>query len=126
MSLPHSLRDLALWNQPSDPPPASSLTAPKGMVRRGDHATSCDAAARVKLTVKALRAQVLEAYRRHGAMTQKEVEQLPEFAECGASTCRKRVSELSKAEYFDPPLLVKTGVVRDGCAEYDLAERGTR
>jgi len=72
------------------------LFAPPPMVRRGDHDTSHEAAARVLPKLTALHQAVLAALDAAGArgLTDRELEQLPQFAHYGPSTIRKRRSEL--------------------------------
>jgi Fe2+ or Zn2+ uptake regulation protein len=67
--------------------------------RRTDPETSHEAAQRITAKLSQLQARVLVAvaeFGEHGA-TAREVETLDAFADCGPSTVRKRLSELSKA-----------------------------
>jgi len=92
----------------------------RGMVRRSDPHTSLEAAATVTPHLSAIQGKVLDAFERHGAMSARQVEQLPEFAAYGFSTIRKRVSELAAAG-----LLVHDGVDRTGrapCTRYRTSE----
>lgn len=90
------------------------------MFRQSDPETSRDAAARVLPHLSELQARVRLAFQTHGALTAKEAEQLPEFADLGFSTVRKRISELVKLE-----VLASAGV-RDGSTVYQLAGRAQR
>jgi hypothetical protein len=72
-----------------------------GMVHRGDPSTSRDAAVRVARHCSELHERVLAAFGRFGPMTDEELEELPEFADLGPSTIRKRRSEL----YHDGALI---------------------
>jgi hypothetical protein len=82
----------------------------RGMARVPDRTTSIDAAERIHDRVSELQQRVLEAFRTHGNMTAEQCEDLPEFAELGPSTVRKRISELTKR---NPPMLVERGVTRN-------------
>lgn len=66
------------------------------MVRKSDGATSKSAADRIKPVLTPLRFAVLMAIREAGefGLTDRELEQLPQFADRGPSTVRKRRSEL--------------------------------
>jgi signal transduction histidine kinase len=67
--------------------------------RRTDPETSHEAAERITAKLSQLQARVLIAvadFGEHGA-TAREVETLDAFADCGFSTCRKRLSELARA-----------------------------
>lgn len=83
------------------------------MVRRSDPPTSALAAEAIASNLTALQTAVLTAYRVHGPMTAKQVEQLPEFEHLGFSTCRKRISECARLGKLEP-----TGAVVDRCAVY--------
>jgi hypothetical protein len=65
-----------------------------GMVRAGGHHTSVDAAAAIEPKRTALHVRVLEAFEQLGPMTDEALERLPQFADYGPSTIRKRRSEL--------------------------------
>lgn len=86
-----------------------------GMVRAGDPETSVEAAEAVLPSLSALHQTVLAAYRRHGPMTAKQAERLPELANLGFSTVRKRVSELAQRG-----IIRRTDVVIDRCAIYEV------
>ena len=67
--------------------------------RTTDPETSHEAAQRITAKLSQLQARVIEAvaaYGEHGA-TAREIETLDAFADCGFSTCRKRLSELARA-----------------------------
>ena len=83
MNLPHSVADLPLFT----PPP---------MTRKADVDTSREAAARILPKVNALHEQVLAAIDAAGpaGLTDRGLEQLPQFARYGPSNIRKRRSEL--------------------------------
>jgi hypothetical protein len=65
-------------------------------VRRDDPATSREAAARIRPQVRALHRAVWDAIETTGpvGLTDRELEILPQFAQYGPSTVRKRRSEL--------------------------------
>ena len=86
------------------------------MARRDDPDTSKAAAIAVSDRLTELQARVLAAFQRHGRLTAKELEQLPEMEDLGFSTARKRCSELLSRGW-----LRKTGTVKDGCREYEVA-----
>lgn len=69
----------------------------RGMVHRGDPMTCFESAAVIKRKANQLHEQVSKAFAVHGAMTDEELEQLPEFRGYGPSTIRKRRSELYQA-----------------------------
>jgi len=72
-----------------------SLFSPvRGMVRNPDHSTSVEAAEKLAGGLSVLQRKVLLAFKLNGPMTDQELERLPEFAEFGPSTIRKRRSEL--------------------------------
>jgi hypothetical protein len=105
---------------------ADQQAADLPMFRSSDPETSREAAARVAPHVSTLQARVLSAFRAHGPMTAKELEELPELADLGFSTARKRCSELAKKkEDGGPALLVSVGS-RSGATIYELAERAQR
>lgn len=68
-----------------------------GMVHRDDPATSIDAAHVIERKRTELHERVITAFRDHGAMTDEDLELLPEFHGFGPSTIRKRRSELVQA-----------------------------
>lgn len=65
-----------------------------GMVHADDPHTSIDAAIVIASRRNELHGKVLAAFARYGAMTDEELENLPEFHDYGPSTIRKRRSEL--------------------------------
>lgn len=69
----------------------------RGMTHHDDPYTSHEAAAAIERRRTELHEKVLEAFDAHGAMTDEDLEQLPEFVEYGPSTIRKRRSELLQA-----------------------------
>jgi hypothetical protein len=75
----------------SDVLPDVSIT---GMVHADDPHTSIDAAVVMAHRRTELHEQVLAAFRLYGNMTDETLENLPEFADYGPSTIRKRRSEL--------------------------------
>lgn len=83
-----------------------------GMVHTADPHTSVDAATKMAHRRTALHARVLEAFDRHGPMTDDELERLPEFAGYGPSTIRKRRSELYQQQALR---VCGEGVNRRGC-----------
>jgi hypothetical protein len=68
------------------------------MVHRDDPPTSIEAAATIERHRTELHVRVLAAFRRHGPMTDEQLEELPEFDGYGPSTIRKRRSELYHAQ----------------------------
>lgn len=68
----------------------------KDMVRRGDHATSRAAALAVEPRLSELQADIMRALEHHGALTDEELERLPEFSRLAPSTVRKRRTDLLK------------------------------
>lgn len=66
----------------------------KGMVHAGDPSTSHEAAHGINQCKTKLHQRVLAAFQTFGAMTDGELEAIPEFASYGPSTLRKRRSEL--------------------------------
>jgi hypothetical protein len=89
----------------AQPQPQNAL----GSHRKNDMQTAIDASERVAPCKTVLQLQVLMALRAHGAMTDGELEKLPQFKEYGPSTVRKRRSEL-----FQDGRVVATGGRRDG------------
>ena len=67
------------------------------MVHRDDPSTSLDAAANLLPRLNTIQKKVLDALRGLGPMTDEELELLPQFADYGPSTIRKRRSELYQA-----------------------------
>lgn len=86
------------------------------MTAAGDYRTSRDAADRASVRAGSLRDHVLQAIRSRPGITDPELEKLPQFATCGASTVRKRRSELLKMGY-----LCAAGS-RDGATCWQIAE----
>ena len=80
------------------------LFAPPPMVRQGDPDTSRAAAARIEPKVRTLHLAVLAAIDAAGedGLTDRELEQLAQFAHYGPSTIRKRRSELYQLGYLTP------------------------
>jgi hypothetical protein len=84
------------------------------LARRSDPETSRDAAVNIVEHLTELQRRVLAAYREHGRLTPKEVEDLPEFQDLGFSTARKRCSEGLRDGW-----LRRTGITRDGSDELE-------
>lgn len=107
--------------EPVRPQPVSDLplfaTPVREMARRGDPDTSKAAALAISETLSNLQARVWTAFSEHGDMSAKQAECLPEFADLGFSTVRKRCSEGLRAGW-----LRATGEIRDGCMVYALRE----
>jgi hypothetical protein len=80
--------------------------------RANDHDTSIAADKAIGRKASALHGRVIEAFRARN-MTDKELERLPEFAEYGFSTIRKRRSEL-----YQMGRIKETGTTREGCKEW--------
>lgn len=57
-----------------------------------------------------LHEKVLQAFRDRGAMTDEELERLPQFTTFAPSTIRKRRSELADPRMFPIPPVVQVGV----------------
>ena len=86
------------------------------MARTGNPDTSKRAAIRVADHLTHLQADVISAFRKHGKMSARQAENLPEFKDrYAASTIRKRISEL--AQRHRP---IDTALEDRGCAIYDL------
>ena len=66
----------------------------KSMVRRGDYPTSRAAALGIEPRLSELQASIMAALAHHGAMTDEQIERLPEFRAHAPSTVRKRRTEL--------------------------------
>lgn len=92
-----------------DAPPVPS------MATHDDYATSRAAADRVAPATGALRGRVLHAIKRQPGITDPELERLPEFADCGPSTVRKRRSELLKQGWL------RAAGTRDGATCWEPA-----
>ena len=88
------------------------------MVRRDDPPTSHEAARKVEPRLSALQKLIIDIFKIRGKMTAKECERRPSLVLLAPSTVRKRICEL-----FAMGLIRKTGVVRDGCAEYEVANK---
>ena len=67
------------------------------MVRRDARDTEISAAAAVERRLNESHEAVRAAFRKHGSLTDSQLEQLPEFAEWGPSSARKRRGELMLA-----------------------------
>lgn len=70
------------------------------MARTSDPQTSHAAAEVIRPDLSELQSKVLAAFKRHGPMTARKAERLPEFADYGFSTIRKRISELHRAGHL--------------------------
>jgi len=91
----------------------------KTMHRRDDPQTSVDAAKKILPRISNLQFRVYEALLRHffrtgKGMTDKELEKLPEFKDCGYSTVRKRRTDLMHKGY-----VVDSGEKRDGLTVWE-------
>ena len=81
------------------------------MVHHAGPSTEIAAAQSVCKRRSALHAQVLQALRELGDLTDEQLERLPQFEHCAPSTIRKRRSELTDPKYFDPPPVISKGKV---------------
>ena len=81
-------------------PDEDGLPVHRPLARRDDPATSRETAATIAQELGKIQRLVLDAYRRHGPMTARKAERLPEFEEYGFSTIRKRISELLHEGYL--------------------------
>ncbi len=90
------------------------------LARRHDPLTSHAAADCIAPKLSQLQAEVLSAYRRHGPMSARVAERLPEFASYGFSTVRKRISELHKLGELAESGLDTAG--RTPCRRYRVRE----
>ena len=81
----------------------------EGLHRNFDHHTSVDAAAVIEPVRQTIRQKVYQALKERGPMTDGELERLEQFKHCGASTVRKRRSEL-----YQKGLVEKDGDNRRG------------
>lgn len=100
---------------PDDLPLFATPELPEApMAGLADHATSREAADAVAPIAGALRARLFDTIQRAGptGLTAAELERLPEFKDYGASTVRKRVSELSRYQ----PAVIRAVGKRGGCA----------
>lgn len=77
------------------------------LVGNEDRETSIEAAEAVLPHLGKIQRAVVKAFRRHGPMTARQAERLPEFDCYGYSTIRKRICELSATG-----VLVDTGDVQ--------------
>lgn len=107
-----------MGNQPGlfEPP----VPTKNEMARNTDPSTSHETAAIMVDRVPKIQAVVIAAYEKHGAMTARTAERLPEFGDYGFSTIRKRISEL-----YQSGLLQECGVDRSGrapCMIFGLRE----
>jgi hypothetical protein len=100
------LFDAAVATTPAVPP----------MATHDDYRTSRDAADRVAVRAGSLRDHVLQAIRSRPGITDPELERLPQFADCGASTVRKRRSELLKMGYL------RSVGSRDGATQWEVVD----
>ena len=64
------------------------------LVRTSDRRYARDAADQIAPVLGRIQVEVVDAYRRHGPMSSKVAEALPEFSRYGRSTIQKRISEL--------------------------------
>ena len=87
------------------------LFATKGMVRKTDPQTSHEAAKIVAPHVGKTVELILSAYRRHGPMSARWAERLPEFSSYGFSTIRRRITDLHRSGQLE-----ECGIDHDGRA----------
>lgn len=92
-------RQPALWDDDAREPDIT------GMVHADDPETSRKAATTIARKASALHTQIQDALEAHGPMNDEQLERLPQFADYGPSTIRKRRSEL-----FQWGTLVAVGV----------------
>lgn len=107
--------DLPLFAQQADAVPM--------VRRRGDHATSHEAADRLAGRLSELHRLTLAAFSAAGprGLTDRELEDLPQFAKFGPSTLRKRRSELYRAgRLVTVPGTDQKPLVRDGLTVWVL------
>ena len=91
------------------------------LARNADPDTSHEAGGVVRPHLGRIQQLVLNAYERHGPMSARTAERLPQFAEFGFSTIRKRISELAHKG-----LLVEAGLDETGRAPCTVYEaKGT-
>jgi hypothetical protein len=77
----------------------------KGMVPRYAWQTEKDAALAIARHCKTkLQRQIIQAFKTHGAMTDEELENLPQFTHYGPTTVKKRRTEL-----FQMGMVINTG-----------------
>jgi hypothetical protein len=91
------------------------FTQVRTMAHRDDPETAKEAAVGIAGHLPRLQQRVFAAFIEHGPMTAKTAERLPEFAQCGFSTVRKRISELHQRG-----LLRDTGRTDNGCTVYEV------
>lgn len=98
---------------PKRAPEELPLFAAPPLTATADHASSEAAADRIAPHVTQLRAEILAVVQAAGdhGITDKELEQLPQFASLAPSSARKRRSELLKLGLVQPRGLDR----RDGC-----------
>ena len=92
-----------------------------GMVRGSDPLESQGAAQTAREHQTAIQRTILTILASEGPQTAKELEGRIEFRSLGASSCRKRVSELRQAGLIKQVEIDGVGQRRDGCAIFDLA-----
>lgn len=73
------------------------MADPNAMSRAGDPLTSMEAAEAIAPLVSDLQGAILDIYRCYGPMSARQAEAIPALAHLGASTVRKRVSELARS-----------------------------
>jgi len=88
-----------------------SIPIIRPMARKTDPSTSAESGDVIVPHLGRIQAAVMVAFRTHGDMTARTLERLPEFADYGFSTIRKRCSELAHEGS-----LVERGVDRSGRA----------
>ena len=105
-----------------EPPPESVESLPlfaepqvRKMARRSDPDTSKAAAVNVSGIITSLQRRIYQVFVARGRMSPKQAEALPEFADLGFSTVRKRCSELVAISKLRP-----TGRVIDGSQELEV------
>ena len=92
-----------------------------GMVRGNDPLESQGAAAKARAHQSAIQRAILTILASEGAMTAKELECRIEFRSAGASSVRKRCSELRQANLIRQVTIDGVGQRRNGCAVMDIA-----
>lgn len=90
-------------------------------VRRTDPKTSASGAAAVEPILRTLQLAVLRAFERT-TMHAIECETLPQFEHYGASTIRKRISELAQGGFLEPAGVERVG--RSTLTVYRLTQAG--
>lgn len=93
-----------------------------GMTHRDDPQTSHLAADVIRDKLPKIQQAVVDAIIKHGPMSGRQAEKLPEFECYGFATIRKRISELAQKG-----VLVNVGLDRDGtpATVYDIRRRKT-